>query len=619
MSEAEAQPTTQKTRAEQPLKPSPLERIRSIGRVRVTQSLLALVALAVANTVAQRGFAVDWWLWVGIGTLVSSTLVEPYFTDNRSAATNSVAALGAAFGAKWSGVAPLWRLYVCLAVAVGLTSLLSMVAPPSRWQSIANWVSARFGRASLLGYGALLIEVIHATSLRASEGVTLLIGLAVAVALANLDWSRLLLMLPSGTKTMARVELAMEPNLLLVASDQRLTVGNRVNVKGKGTSDGSVVAQLAHKSGSRYQIVLDKPWRSVVDRGNADCILEVVEKTSTALGFCAEGSTERYLEIHPVSILQHGQPLALKDSTKRQLLYQVTSLRLDKNTWDSSSVIEPRAKAVQVGGPDADGTIRLAPYLPTPYQPLSSAKEMKVPLDARFKRIGVLQGTGIEIGIHPASAFESHLAILGMSGMGKTTVARRISSIFSDSSAVVAIDGTGEYLRNLRMNVLAEDPLELTTRGEWVHEPAGDPPVKCRDFIKSVMTIANLEYRGTGVVLHRTLLIEEAHSFLPEWNFATKPQSDAVNESCRFILQARKYGIGFIFVSQRTAVIAKSAVSQCENYIVFRTLDQTSLDYIESVVGKDYREAVASLKRYQAVCVGPAFNCSSPVIVDLDH
>ena len=130
------------------------------------------------------------------------------------------------------------------------------------------------------------------------------------------------------------------------------------------------------------------------------------------------------------------------------------------------------------------------------------------------------------------------------------------------------------------------------------------------------MTAANTGFQG-GVPSRRVLLIEEAHSFLPEWNFATRAEQDNVNESARFILQARKFGLSFVFVSQRTAVISKSALSQCENFLMSRTIDATSLDFMESVVGPEFRAALAGLRRYQALCVGPIFNTESPVIVDL--
>ena len=84
------------------------------------------------------------------------------------------------------------------------------------------------------------------------------------------------------------------------------------------------------------------------------------------------------------------------------------------------------------------------------------------------------------------------------------------------------------------------------------------------------------------------------------------------------IMQARKYGLRFIIVSQRTAVVSKSALSQCDNYIVFRTIDHTGLEYIESMAGAAFRETLSNLRKYEALCMGPAFNADQPVIIELD-
>jgi DNA helicase HerA-like ATPase len=81
------------------------------------------------------------------------------------------------------------------------------------------------------------------------------------------------------------------------------------------------------------------------------------------------------------------------------------------------------------------------------------------------------------------------------------------------------------------------------------------------------------------------------------------------------IMQARKYGLGFMIVSQRTAVVSKSALSQCESYAVFRTVDDTSLTYLETLAGPIVRDVVPALGRYEMLCLDPAFNTDSPVVV----
>jgi len=83
------------------------------------------------------------------------------------------------------------------------------------------------------------------------------------------------------------------------------------------------------------------------------------------------------------------------------------------------------------------------------------------------------------------------------------------------------------------------------------------------------------------------------------------------------MMQIRKYGISVILISQRTAVVAKSALSQCENLIAFRNVDQTGLDYLEAVAGGDVRYLLPRLKQRQALAFGPSISSDSPVAVDV--
>lgn len=598
-------------------------RLLSIRRIRFAQAIVALALIVGAELLADRAVFSDWWFWVAAVAIVTAAVIEPYYTGPSAAVLYGLGALSAGYSATRTGVEPLWAVYFVVAATVTLAGVYCLLAPDSRTKSVAHWLTTRLGRPLWLGFAALAIEIVRVASSDSLDSASqLAIGAFLALIVCSLDWYKLWVLLPGASPRLATIETAVEPNLLLISTQERLPRGTRVRVTADGVATGVVAANFAHRSGSRVQIVLDQPWDTVAAAGGTECFIEPIAETqeaeaeAEAVAFAAEGTSERTLSLHPLGSIGYGDTLQWTHGDYTYL-YQVTGLRLERETWDSSVVVRSRATAVQLGAVCEGSTLEFRPALPEPYAPVRLARDVTAALPEGFSRIGVISGTQVPLGLNPEALRSHHLAILGMSGMGKSSVSRRICGLLQRDSAVVALDGTGEYRTRYSFDTLPDSELG-SEPGLWVYEPSGQPAQKAMEFIKASMLTASDEYK-VGTPLPRTILLEEAHAFLPEWNFnAARGESEWVSQSCRFILQARKFGLGFILVSQRTAVISKSALSQCESYIIFRTLDGTSLEYVESVVGPDVRDAVSSLRRYQAICVGPAFSTAAPVIVDLD-
>ena len=55
------------------------------------------------------------------------------------------------------------------------------------------------------------------------------------------------------------METAVEPNLVLLTTEQRFAPGAAVRVEGTRVSQGVVIGNLAHKGGNRVQVALDRP------------------------------------------------------------------------------------------------------------------------------------------------------------------------------------------------------------------------------------------------------------------------------------------------------------------------------------------------------------------------
>lgn len=83
-------------------------------------------------------------------------------------------------------------------------------------------------------------------------------------------------------------------------------------------------------------------------------------------------------------------------------------------------------------------------------------------------------------------------------------------------------------------------------------------------------------------------------------------------------MESRKFGLGFVLVSQRTAMVTKSALSQCNTVFAFQAVDQTGLDYIEGLCGRALARSLPTLPHRTAVVMGQALTSNAPVVVFTD-
>ncbi len=115
------------------------------------------------------------------------------------------------------------------------------------------------------------------------------------------------------------------------------------------------------------------------------------------------------------------------------------------------------------------------------------------------------------------------------------------------------------------------------------------------------------------------LVYEEAHSLVPEWNAAVgEGDRSACNGTARAILQGRKYGLGCLLITQRTASVTKTILNQCNTVFAMRSFDDTSNEFLSNYIGKDYAALLPALPERHAVFFGRASNCENPVHIALN-
>lgn len=112
------------------------------------------------------------------------------------------------------------------------------------------------------------------------------------------------------------------------------------------------------------------------------------------------------------------------------------------------------------------------------------------------------------------------------------------------------------------------------------------------------------------------IIMEEAHRYVQNDNDA---KLLGYNIFDRIAKEGRKYGVLLGLISQRPTELSDTAISQCSNFIIFRTYHPKDLEYIKSMVPNVSTEIVRHLKTLQpgnCIVFGSAFKV--PIALRLD-
>lgn len=149
------------------------------------------------------------------------------------------------------------------------------------------------------------------------------------------------------------------------------------------------------------------------------------------------------------------------------------------------------------------------------------------------------------------------------------------------------------------------------------HKTDLTPAEKVR--IISERLIAKASSLGESNNARYLIVFEEAHSIVPEWNsVANEGDKNATNGTAKVILQGRKYGIGTLLITQRTANISKSILNQCNTIFALRVFDDTGKQFLENYIGSDYSNLLPTLEERHCVAIGKALKLKQPVIIELN-
>lgn len=347
--------------------------------------------------------------------------------------------------------------------------------------------------------------------------------------------------------------------------------------------------------------------------------------------------------------------------------YQVLGARTAEESFESSPRGLQIAEAVQLGSLTANGFEKY-PWLPPMNLPVYRKTKLanpQPPAPAGTIALGKLPDSELEVRVSLGSLIEYHCAVLGVTGTGKTEVSLDLArAALSDGAKVVCVDLTGEYEKRLAdldsetMGVPADKVEEfdlaifetdvggfskgkekidleerfrkLQTRidarvdaflervdvnlAHFTFSDVVNTKASLRItemFLSSIMRWARTNRKRRRIMI----VLEEAHTIIPEVSGAQDKDSQrVVMRIGQIALQGRKYGVGLLVVSQRTALVSKTILSQCHTFLIHSLIDQTSLDFLQNVIGREYIKVIPNLMPLQLIAAGKAVHSERPTL-----
>ena len=388
-------------------------------------------------------------------------------------------------------------------------------------------------------------------------------------------------------------------------------------------------------------------------------------------GIVVEGSSIADIRFQVVRNIPFEEGMVVFSHIReKKVYYQILDARTNEENFQQNPYGVHIVHAAQLGIYDEERGFQKFPWLPNMNQPLFLVPPDEVvaqPLLPNEFFIGTVPCTSYGVPVILDDLIEYHTAILGMTGTGKTELALDVIKNALDRHAkVFCVDFTGEYKSRLvdykpvsiGLTIAQGSELEqlLFAIETGAYGAPGEKAAfkKFLDAIKpqvaqqidafltsggqrlgifelAEITNTKATLRTTELYLsaimdwarnHRKaekilIALEEAHTIIPE-GFGSGFDSDTqwvVSRIGQIALQGRKYGVGLLIISQRTALVSKTILSQCNTYFTHCLVDKTSLDYLSSVYSAEHVKAIPNLRFLEFLAYGKAVKSERPLLV----
>ena len=417
----------------------------------------------------------------------------------------------------------------------------------------------------------------------------------------------------------------------------------------------------------------------VTDEDKAD--IRTLQWIDRLCGIVDTETSPEYLQFEVISEtgLSEGSLVEVRIGDNQSVIYQlVDGVTRDEVVQQKNKYAYARAKARKIGMWDNNGRR----FCPVPWMPRMNAPVFlleSIEGGPGDDCIGHFPETPYGVRIDPSECVTHNTAILGILGVGKSYLAiELVERMISQGIKVLCLDLTDQYATLL--NEFLDPAFEAEKRAELVAAGTGGVANQNKELggSRNAFVVAVIEqmraflrqgddhylriynpaqFRVTkqvsgwnadnaaflrltpseitaifsdaallvcqelGMTNHARLCLvyEEAHTLVPEWNsVAAEGDKVATAKSARAILQGRKFGLGCLLITQRTANVTKTILNQCNTLFAMRTFDDTGKEFLGNYIGSDYAAVLPSMQPRHAVVFGKASSCENPVLIRLN-
>lgn len=568
-----------------------------------------------------------WFVSGAIGVVLALQLTEPFFSRPTDVVVSGVSVILIVLVADRESFETAWWAiggYALVGVSVAVVAMVAgreqrAVAARKVGASARAYQLVRAFSGKILYSAVFVVAVLTEFADRLEFALPLGLAWAAVIVISSVRWDKVF-----GSTLSRRGDVFgfVSPARILVAvSDSDLRVGQSVVVRyGRSDAEAYVTRRLRRMNDVLLELQLDS-FDVAENLLGKEVSVGATSGIDRIAGVVSTDSTSDFAVFYPFERVEIGSAILGRSHDGREILHQVSEIQLVEER-ESSQIGEQRFRAIasQIGMVEPDGRLTLSRGVLGPGAPLwryVARAQHPVERDPYEFELGTVLDTDLPVWMDTKRLVEGHVSILGMTRMGKSSFARRLASHLAERFPVIVVDQTGEYRG---MNLPLASSGNVSTNGLYLKdlESTDTPHKEALKVLKELEKVGRGEY-ANGTVRRRVLILEEAHQFIPEpslLGFGAPGRDESIEFGLR-MMQVRKYGVSIVVISQRTAVVAKSALSQCENIVAFKSVDQTGLEYLEAVGGSSVRSILPRLAQGEAVVMGTAVSAQRAVAVDL--